>query len=104
MFKKIKAKAKATSENIKEYNKYKANKKGLLVDTDGNSVTLEDSAFDMEKVKAGKKEKRAIIVTTAVGVGVGVAAGTTYAILKAKKSREEPELVEGTDETINLEG
>lgn len=104
MFKKIKDGTKAMSENIKEYNKYKANKKGLLVDTDGNNVTLTDDKFDMEKVNKGRKEKRGLIIGAAVGTACAVGAGVTLAVIKSKKS-DEPELIEGTvEETPTIEG
>ena len=102
MFKKIKDGTKAMSENIKEYNRYKANKKGRMVDTDGNPVTLTDADFDMEKVKKGKKEKRGLIIGAAVGTACAVGAGVTLAVIKSKKS-DEPELIEGTNEVPTIE-
>lgn len=104
MFKKVKEGTKTMSENIKEYNRYKANKKGLLVDTDGNPVVLTDAQFDMEKVKKGKKEKRGLIIGAAVGTAVAVGAGVTLAVVKSKKSNE-PEAIEGTNEEVpTIEG
>ena len=55
MFKKMKEGTKTMSENIKEYNRYKANKKGLLVDTEGNPVVLTDAQFDMERSRRAKR-------------------------------------------------
>lgn len=104
MFKKMKEGTKTMSENIKEYNRYKANKKGLLVDTEGNPVVLTDAQFDMEKVKKGKKEKRGLIIGAAVGTAVAVGAGVTLAVVKSKKSNE-PEVIEGTDDNVpTIEG
>lgn len=102
MFKKMKEGTKTMSENIKEYNRYKANKKGLLVDTEGNPVVLTDAQFDMEKVKKGKKEKRGLIIVAAVGTAVAVGAGVTLAVVKSKKSNE-PEAIEGDSNVPTIE-